>query len=166
MKVMGIDPGLNITGYACVECGEGSEAPRLLEAGVIRMPKTTDLPVRLGHLFEELESLLGEFSPGRLVVESIFSHKRFQGSGLLMGHARGVILLAAQRRGVPTGELAPAEVKKALTGNGRATKDQMQQAVMSQCGLSEVPSPPDVADAIAIALGAAHRGHVETMGLD
>ena len=122
MKLMGIDPGLNITGYACVECDQGSEPPRLLEAGVIRMPKTTDLPVRLGHLFEELESLLSEFSPGRLVVESIFSHKRFQGSGLLMGHARGVILLAAQRRGIPTGELAPAEVKKALTGNG--TRDE------------------------------------------
>ena len=85
MKLMGIDPGLNISGYACIECGQGSERPRLLEAGVIRMPKTKDLPVRLGHLFEELESLLSEFSPGRLVVESIFSHKRFQGSGLLMG---------------------------------------------------------------------------------
>ena len=166
MKVMGIDPGLNLTGYACVECGGGKDAPRLLEAGVIRMPRTSDLPARLSHLFEELESLLSEFTPGRLVVESIFSHKRFQGSGLLMGHARGVILLAAERRGVPTGELAPAEVKKALTGNGRATKAQMQQAVMSQCGLSEVPSPPDVADAIAIALGAAHRGHFETMDLD
>ena len=129
------------------------------------MPKTTDLPLRLGHLFDELESLLSEFSPDKLVVESIFSHKRFQSSGLLMGHARGVILLAAQRRGIPTGELAPAEVKKALTGNGRATKEQIQHAVMSQCGLSEVPSPPDVADAIAIALGAAHRNHLDGRGL-
>ena len=83
-----------------------------------------------------------------------------------MGHARGVILLAAQRRGIPTGELAPAEVKKALTGNGRATKSQIQQAVMSQCGLAEIPSPPDVADAIAIALGAAHRGHLDDHGLE
>ena len=159
MNLVGIDPGLNLTGYACVESIPESPEPRLVEAGVIRMKKGQPMPGRLAHLFEELESIFAEFSPGKVVVESIFSHRSFQKAGLLMGHARGVVLLAAERRGIPTDELAPAEVKRALTGNGRATKQQIQEAVMAQCGLAAPPSPPDVADAIAIALCAARRAH-------
>lgn len=161
MILVGIDPGLNLTGYACVEVIPGDPEPRLLEAGVIRMTRGDSMPARLGHLFEQLEAVFEEFRPGKVVVESIFSHRSFQKAGLLMGHARGVVLLAAQRRGVGTAELAPAEVKRALTGNGRATKAQMQQAVMMQCGLPEPPSPPDVADAIAIALCAGRREHLD-----
>lgn len=159
MNLVGIDPGLNLTGYACVESIPENPEPRLVEAGVIRMKKGQPMPGRLAHLFEELESIFAEFSPGKVVVESIFSHRSFQKAGLLMGHARGVVLLAAERRGIPTDELAPAEVKRALTGNGRATKQQIQEAVMAQCGLAAPPSPPDVADAIAIALCAARRAH-------
>ena len=159
MNLVGIDPGLNLTGYACVQSTPDDPEPRLVEAGVIRMQKGQPLPGRLAHLFEELEAIFAEFSPSKVVVESIFSHRSFQKTGLLMGHARGVVLLAAERRGIPTDELAPAEVKRAMTGNGRATKQQIQQAVMAQCGLAEPPSPPDVADAIAIALCAARREH-------
>ena len=159
MNLVGIDPGLNLTGYACVHSTPGDPEPKLVEAGVIRLQKGQPMPGRLAHLFEELETIFAEFTPSKVVVESIFGHRSFQKAGLLMGHARGVVLLAAERRGIPTDELAPAEVKRALTGNGRATKQQIQQAVMTQCGLPEPPSPPDVADAIAIALCAARREH-------
>ena len=115
------------------------------------------MPARLVQLDRELESIIEELAPDKLVVESLFSHKNYQQASILMGHARGVILLAAARRGVATDELAPAEVKRAITGNGRATKEQIQQAVMVQCELAEPPSPPDVADAIAIALCAGRR---------
>src|SRR5690606_16222841 len=95
--------------------------------------------------------------PQRMVVEQLYSHYRHARTSILMGHARGVVLLAGQTRGIEIGEMAATEVKKALTGNGHATKRQMQLAVMSQCDLREPPEPPDVADAIAIALCAARR---------
>ncbi len=156
-RLLGIDPGLNLTGYACVELGSGAGEPRLIEAGVIRLERNAPMPRRLVQLHEDLESILEELQPHKVVVESLFSHKSHQRASLLMGHARGVVLLAAARRGMETDELAPAEVKRAMTGNGRATKHQVQQAVMSQCGLSEPPEPPDVADAIAIAICAGRR---------
>lgn len=157
IHLVGIDPGTNLTGYACVAFEPTGTDPALVEAGVIRLPKSLSLGSRLVQLAEDLEAVLDLFKPQKVVVESIFAHKVFQSAGLLMGHARGIVLLTATRRGIATDELAPAEVKRALTGNGRATKAQVQQAVMSQCGLSEPPSPPDVADAIAIALCAARR---------
>jgi crossover junction endodeoxyribonuclease RuvC len=157
MHLVGIDPGTNLTGYACVEYEPAGSDPILVEAGVIRLPQSSSLGTRLVQLAEDLEAVFDQFKPQMVVVESIFAHKVFQSAGLLMGHARGVVLMTATRRGISTDELAPAEVKRALTGNGRATKAQVQQAVMSQCGLSEPPSPPDVADAIAIALCAARR---------
>lgn len=157
MLLLGIDPGLNLTGYACVQMTEGSLDPHLIEAGVIRMRREDPLANRLHQLEQDLESIITELRPAKMVVESLFAHETRRQSGLLMGHARGVILLCAARHGLATGELAPAEVKKALTGNGRATKEQVQQAVMAQCGLAEPPNPPDVADAIAIALCAGRR---------
>lgn len=157
MHLVGIDPGTNLTGYACVAFEPAGSDPALVEAGVIRLPHSSQLGPRLVQLAEDLDELFDLFKPRKIVVESIFAHKVYLSAGLLMGHARGVVLMTATRRGIETDELAPAEVKKALTGNGRATKDQIQQAVMSQCGLTEPPSPPDVADAIAIALCAARR---------
>ena len=156
-RLLGIDPGLNLTGYACVDLVPDSIEPRLVEAGVIRMTRGASMPARLVQLERELDSIIEELAPDKLVVESLFSHKSYQQASILMGHARGVILLAAARSGLETGELAPAEVKRAITGNGRATKEQIQQAVMVQCELAEPPSPPDVADAIAIALCAGRR---------
>lgn len=156
-RLLGIDPGLNLTGYACVELATGARDPRLIEAGVIRLKRDAPMPERLLRLHEDLESILEELQPSMVVVESLFAHKSYQRASLLLGHARGVVLLAAACRGIRTNELAPAEVKRALTGNGRATKHQVQQAVMAQCGLSEPPEPPDVADAIAIALCAGRR---------
>ena len=121
------------------------------------------MPARLVQLDRELVEVIEEMSPQKLVVESLFSHKSYQQASILMGHARGAILLAAARRGIETDELAPAEVKRAITGNGRATKEQVQQAVMVQCELAEPPSPPDVADAIAIAMCAGRRAQQWSM---
>ena len=112
---------------------------------------------RLNQLHDDLTELLDELKPEVMVVEKLFSHYRQVRTAILMGHARGVILMAGESRGVTIQELAVTEVKKAITGNGHATKQQVQHAVMSQCGLRKPPSPPDVADAIAIALCAARR---------
>jgi crossover junction endodeoxyribonuclease RuvC len=112
---------------------------------------------RLAQLFADLSAVLEELEPELMVVERLFSHYRHARTSILMGHARGVVLLAGQLRRVELHELAATEVKKAIAGNGHATKLQMQHAVMAQCGLVALPEPPDVADAIAIAVCAARR---------
>ncbi len=157
MRVLGIDPGLSLTGYACVELSAGDADPRLLEAGVLRLRARAPMSHRLEQLHADLDLVLEETAPDVMVVEQLFSHYRHVRTAILMGHARGVVLLAGQRRGVVIHELAPTEVKLAVAGNGHADKAAIQQAVMIQCRLAEPPDPPDVADAIAIALCAARR---------
>ncbi|MFM8640974.1 MAG: crossover junction endodeoxyribonuclease RuvC [Planctomycetota bacterium] len=157
MKVVGIDPGLRLTGYACVELRPGAMEPALLEAGVIRLKAQEPVVRRLRTLHEELGALLDELRPDRLAVEEVFAHVAHVRTAIVMGHGRGVVLLAAALRDLPLDEFAPAEVKKALTGRGQASKVQMQRAVMHQFGLRSVPEPPDVADAIAIAACSARR---------
>ena len=157
MRVLGIDPGLRLTGYGCVELRPNVQEPALVEAGVLRLKAKAPMAFRLGQLYDDLTALLDELRPNIMVVEQLFSHYRHVRTAILMGHARGVVLLAGESRGVTIDELLPTEVKKAIAGNGHATKAQIQQAIMSQCRLAEPPSPPDVADAIAIALCAARR---------
>ncbi len=157
MRLLGIDPGLRRTGYACVEVPARSLEPKLVEAGVLRLRATGPLAERLRQLHDELESVLEDLAPGSMAVESLFSNARFVRTAIIMGHARGVVLLAAGRRGLPVTELAPAEVKRAVTGRGNATKDQVRRAVMTQCGLRALKGPSDVSDAVAIALCAARR---------
>ena len=161
MRIIGIDPGLHLTGYGCVRIDPDAHDPILLDAGVIRLRRREAIELRLRQLHEDLTSVIGSCDPDEVVVEQIFSHYRHARTAMLMGHARGVILLAASQHDVPVGELAPSEIKKAVTGLGHASKQQMQHAVMLQCGLREPPSPPDVADAIAIALCAARRIQTE-----
>jgi crossover junction endodeoxyribonuclease RuvC len=157
MRILGIDPGLNITGYGCVDLPDGSLEPTLVEAGVFRLDSGEPMAHRLNQLHDDLGELLDELQPQRMVVEKLFSHYRHVRTAILMGHARGVVLLAGQSRGIELDELGATEVKKAVTGGGHASKQQMQHAIMAQCGLAALPEPPDVADAIAIALCAARR---------
>jgi crossover junction endodeoxyribonuclease RuvC len=157
MRVVGIDPGLRRTGYACVEMPPRRLEPRLVEAGVLRLSARGTLPQRLRQLHQELDELLEEFGPHRVAVEGVFAHARFVRTAIVMGHTRGVVLLAAAQRDIEVDELAPAEVKRAVAGRGQATKDQVRRAVMAQCGLRTVKGPSDVSDAIAIALCAARR---------
>lgn len=158
MRLLGIDPGLRRTGYACVELPPRSLEPRLVEAGVLRLRATGALPVRLKQLHDELTTLLDDLRPTRMAVESVFSNAKFVRTAIVMGHARGVVLLAAGLRDLEVMELAPAEVKRAVAGRGNASKEQVRRAVMAQCGLKSVKGPSDVSDAIAIALCAARRG--------
>lgn len=157
MRVVGIDPGLRLTGYACVELRPGASEPSLVEAGVIRLRPKDPVVARLRVLHEELGALLDELRPERVAVEEVFAHVDHVRTAIVMGHGRGVVLLAAALRDLAVDEFAPAEIKKALTGRGQASKEQMQRAVMHQFSLRAVPEPPDVADAIAIAACAARR---------
>lgn len=157
MLILGIDPGLRITGYGLVRRVAGSLEPALVEAGVIRLSGKLSLEARLAQLHQELGELLDEHHPTHLAVEKLYAHYKHPRTAILMAHARGVILLAAQTRSLTIHHLPSTEVKKAVTGYGHASKLQMQRAVQSQCRLTELPSPPDVADAIAIALTCARR---------
>ena len=157
MRIVGIDPGLQITGYGCVDLTPRSREPALVEAGVFRFRPRAALASRLAQLSEDLSALLDELKPDVMVVEKLFSHYRHARTAIIMGHARGVVLLAGQSRRIRLEELAPTEIKRAVTGHGHASKAQVQRAVMTQCGLKRLPQPADVADAIAIALCAARR---------
>jgi crossover junction endodeoxyribonuclease RuvC len=156
VRVLGIDPGLVRTGYGCIDIDRRGNVS-LVEAGVFRLTASKPVSHRLGQLWSDLRESLDELKPDRLAVERIFVDQRYLKTAVVMAHARGVVLLAAQERGIPLGEVAPAQAKKALTGNGRATKRQVQLAVMECCGLERMPTPSDVSDAIAIALSYARR---------
>ena len=157
MRVLGIDPGLRIAGYGCIELESNSATPSIVEAGAIRMNTKESVPFRLQELYENVREVITELSPDLLAVESVFTHRRQVATAIIMGHTRGVILLAGQQASLPLVELTPAEIKKSITGNGRASKEQIQHAVASVLRLVEIPHPPDVADALAIAITAAMR---------
>jgi crossover junction endodeoxyribonuclease RuvC len=153
-RVLGIDPGLNITGYAAVELDARGE-PSVVEAGTFRTNARGAMAERIAQIHADLTEVLAELRPSLVAIEKLYAHYKHPRTSILMGHARGVILLAAHQAGVAVRDLAATEVKKNLTGNGHASKLQVQRAVQAVCGLAELPRPPDVADAIAIALCAA-----------
>jgi crossover junction endodeoxyribonuclease RuvC len=155
MLILGIDPGLRLTGYGLVSLSSGR--PALREAGVLRMKSKGDLPERLLELFNSLASLLKETTPHRVAVEQLYAHYKHPRTAILMGHARGAILLAAAQCQLPVTNLASTLVKRTITGNGHASKLQVQRAVAMLCKLPKPPEPPDVADAIAIAWTLATR---------
>ena len=149
MRILGIDPGLHITGYALLTLNR--TRPTLEEAGVLRIKATDTLPQRLHELHSQITELLTDFTCDHIAVEQLYAHYKHPRTAILMGHARGVILLAAAQADVPVTSLPSTLVKKMLTGNGHATKRQIQLAVTALYHLPRPPSPPDVADAIAIA---------------
>ncbi len=158
MKILGIDPGLERTGYGVIEtdaAGAGS-APRLVEAGVVRTDTKAALEARLAEIESGLEGVLAEFQPEAVAVEQLYSHYKHPRTAILMGHARGVIFLAAGRAGLKVTSYSATRIKKALVGSGHASKLQVQRAIQSALGLKAVPEPPDVADALAVALCHAH----------
>lgn len=153
MRVLGIDPGLRLTGYACLD-----DATSIVEAGVFRLARADgDLSARLEELDRDFRAALERLRPEVVAIEALFAHYKHPATAIVMGHGRGVLLLAVKTAGLELVEFKPAEVKKAMTGSGAATKVQMQEAVQHAFGLAEPPSPPDVADAIAIARCAHNR---------
>ena len=154
-RILGIDPGLNITGYGCIELGRGE--PEVVEAGTLRTDEKADMSDRITQIHADLRDLLAELKPDLVAIEQLYAHYKHPRTAILMGHARGVILLAARQAGIAVRDLSATKVKKSLTGNGHASKRQVQRAIQSVCHLLELPQPADVADALAIALCAARR---------
>jgi crossover junction endodeoxyribonuclease RuvC len=148
--VCGIDPGLGITGYAVLR-GAGGTAS-IIDAGVCRFDEKPPLHERLLAIQRDISSVFAEHRPDIVAVEQLYSHYKHPRTAILMGHARGVILLAAAEAGSEVRSYSATQIKRYLTGNGRATKMQMQRAVQTTLGLPGLPEPSDVADALAIAL--------------
>ncbi|HZP35645.1 MAG TPA: crossover junction endodeoxyribonuclease RuvC [Methylomirabilota bacterium] len=146
---MGVDPGLVATGYGVLEAGAGAVTVR--DAGVISTTAGQPLEARLNALHRAVHRIIEEHAPGLLVVEDLYTEYRFPRTAILMGHARGVIYLAARQLGVAVAAVAPSEVKRAMTGNGAAGKAQVQRAVQTVLGLRELPRPSHVADALGLA---------------
>ena len=146
---MGVDPGLVATGFGVLETGPGGVVVR--DAGVISTTADQPLEVRLNALHRAVHRLIEAERPSLLVVEDLYTEYRFPRTAILMGHARGVIYLAARQLDVSVLALAPAEVKRAMTGNGAAGKGQVQRAVQTVLGLKELPRPSHVADALGLA---------------
>jgi crossover junction endodeoxyribonuclease RuvC len=150
MRILGIDPGLRLTGYGVVEYS--GVTPKLIDGGVIRLNEKTSLAERLLELDTELTSLFAEAKPEVCAVEQLYAHYAHPRTAILMGHARGVILLVAQRHGVRIEQFSSNRIKQSVAGHGHAKKGQMQRAIQSFWNLSKPPEPPDVADALAVAL--------------
>jgi crossover junction endodeoxyribonuclease RuvC len=149
VRIFGIDPGSERTGYGCIE-SFGSRR-RLVTCGSLAAPARSTFPDKLKHIHAGLAALLARHRPDCVAVENIF-HARNVRSALMLGHARGIALLAASEAGLPVVEYTPAEIKRAVVGYGRAEKHQVQQMIKLLLGLDAVPSPHDVADALAVAV--------------
>jgi crossover junction endodeoxyribonuclease RuvC len=148
--VLGIDPGTANTGYGVVRGGNGA-TPVLVECGVIRTRARDALPTRLREIYEGVLELIERHGPDALSVEDVFYSRNVR-TTVVLGHARGVILLAAEQRGIVVNEFAPAEIKKAVVGTGSASKEQVQFMLMRLLRLKTVPQPNDAADGVAAAL--------------
>jgi crossover junction endodeoxyribonuclease RuvC len=157
MIVLGIDPGLSATGYAVLDFGNGR--PCLRGSGCARSSSRQPIESRVRAIYDELLAVASNWRPQLAVLEGLYSEYAFPRTAILMGHVRGVICLAADQAGARVLELAPAEVKQALTGSGRASKEQIKRAVTRMLSLKEAPDSEHICDALALALvGAAREG--------
>lgn len=153
MIIIGIDPGTRVTGYGIIKLS--GSVYEVIDFGCIRPPATLKLTDRYLVIFESLDEILDKHRPDVLVVETQYVHKNVQ-STLKLGMARGVVMVAAKRRGLPVYEYAPTKAKCAVVGNGRASKRQVQGMIQVLLNLSDIPEPEDAADALALAICHAH----------
>lgn len=149
MKILGIDPGTGITGFGVIE--QSKRMPKLLDAGVIRTKAHTPLPERLAIIYENIQEIIAQHNPDVASVEKLFFAQNVT-TAIAVSHARGAVLLAIQQAGVQVAEYTPLQIKQAMTGYGRAEKQQIQEMVRVHLGLKEVPKPDDAADGLAAAL--------------
>ena len=156
MRILGIDPGLQVTGYGVLESHDRSV--KLIEAGVVRTERSDSLERRLCELALQIDEIIGQLQPSVVAIEDLYSHYAHPKTAIIMGHARGIVFLKAAEAGLPVYQYAATRIKKSLTGNGRATKAQMQLMVKSTLALEVVPEPADAADAMATAI--CHCRHV------
>ncbi|MBN1641494.1 MAG: crossover junction endodeoxyribonuclease RuvC [Anaerolineae bacterium] len=158
MLVLGLDPGLAITGYGLVR-----ESPdrtlSSLEYGTIATPAQQPLPARLLSIDQQLEQLLAHYRPDAVAVEELFFCRNVT-TALVVGQARGVVILGAARHGLPVFEYKPMEIKQAISGYGKASKSQVQEMVRLLLDLAEVPQPDDAADGLAVAICHLHSARL------
>jgi crossover junction endodeoxyribonuclease RuvC len=160
--ILGVDPGLNTTGYGVIDVSSG--AVRLLEAGVVRS-KAEALAPKAREIYDGICEVIETFKPDVVAIEQLYTHYDRPTTAILMGHARGCICLAAAQSDIEVVSYGATKVKKILTGSGRATKDQIQRAIKSELHLEQYPEPPDVADALAIALCHFYHGRLNVHNL-
>jgi len=154
--ILGVDPGLGRTGYGVVR-SEQSQVT-LVEGGTIEGgAQEASLPDRLHLLHEGLRSVIAQYRPDALAIEQLYSHYAHPMTAVLMGHARGVLCLAAAQAGVPVFDYPATAVKSSLTGNGRAPKEQVRRAVQRILAINRLPEPLDISDALAIAIAHCYR---------
>jgi crossover junction endodeoxyribonuclease RuvC len=167
MIVLGIDPGTAIMGYGLVSSGASAttsqrEELRMVEYGALYTPPHTPIVERLPMLYDGLMELLREYKPQAVAIEELFFNKNVR-TALAVGHARGVAILAAAHAGLPIAEYTPLQVKQAVVGYGRATKEQVQSMVKVLLGMDHIPRPDDAADALAIAICYIHSRAFEQL---
>jgi crossover junction endodeoxyribonuclease RuvC len=149
MIILGIDPGLASTGYGVVALRDGRL--RALDGGVIETHAGIPIERRLADIHERIEQLLSTHAPDAVALEALYFGQNVR-TAFAVGHARGVVMLAAGRRGLPCSSYTPQKVKAAVCGNGRAEKDQVARMVKMLLGLTEEPYPDHAADALAVAI--------------
>jgi crossover junction endodeoxyribonuclease RuvC len=150
MRVLGIDPGLERTGYGII--ASDATGLKVVEAGVVRSKTTDPMAVRLLEIAAGVADVIRQFEPDAVAIEELYSHYKHPKTAIIMGHARGILFLKAAEAGIPVVSYAATRIKKALTGNGRANKLQMQRMIANTLALPGVPESPDAADALAVAL--------------
>lgn len=153
MIILGIDPGVAITGYGVISY-QGSKF-KVLEYGAVLTKSGLELPQRLLKIYNDLTLIIQRFNPDVFAIEELFFNKNIK-TALSVGHARGVAVLCAANQDLPVFEYTPLQVKQAVVGYGRADKNQVQQMVKIMLGLNAIPKPDDVADALAVAICHAH----------
>ncbi len=163
-RVLGIDPGLNITGYGVVDYAATGDVA-LVEAGILRGGDAKlELGQRLKSLGDGLADVIASLHPTVVACEQLYSHYQRPQTAILMGHARGVLCMTAAQAELRTFHYSATQIKRVLTGNGRAPKSQMQLAISRHLHLEQVPEPPDVADALAVALCHCYLAEVKSRG--
>lgn len=160
MIILGIDPGFAILGYGII-LYEGNKF-KTIDYGAIKTPSTMEAPLRLKKIYKDLNEIIGKYNPDVVAIEELFFNNNAK-TALLVGHARGVAVLAAANNDKEIFEYTPLQVKQGVTGYGRADKKQVQQMVKTLLNLSKVPKPDDIADALAVAICQAHSGNFKSM---
>ncbi|MFH0840211.1 MAG: crossover junction endodeoxyribonuclease RuvC [Candidatus Omnitrophota bacterium] len=150
MKILGVDPGLGITGYGLVD--DTARGAKLIEAGVIRTSAEKGIMARLLKIYDGLSEIIEEYRPEVIVIEKIYSHYKHPRTAILMSHARGIVCLLAGKYNLELINYASTHVKKTIAGRGHASKNQVAGMVKTLLSLKEVPKPEDVTDALALAM--------------
>lgn len=150
LRLIGIDPGYAIVGWAIVDFTHGQEVT-LVDCGVISTSKENEIGVRLLEIFNDINSLLAEYKPEHAGIETLMFQNNAK-TAMAVSEARGVITLALEQAFIPVKQITPLQVKNSITGYGKADKKQVQENVKKLCGLEDVPKPDDAADAVAVAI--------------